>query len=447
MGRLPSNGFLAANESVMEAPVDVERRSFLKAGLSLSLMALWEIEPVWAKENNMVGNTKRNNALPAALTFEDVRSVSPALEHYTKGALLDGAWKRPGLMPRDRSVVTVAALIARIQTIEMPHQFALALDNGVTPAELSEIITHLAFYAGWANAMSAVAVARDIFHHRGIRAEQLPPAKEKRLPLDEESEERRATQVNNNFRAVSPGLVQNTSDLLFRDLWLRPALAPRDRSLVTVSALVANGQTGQISYHLGRALDNGLTREQASEVLTQVAFYAGWPCAFSALPVVKEVLEKGKSGSAQGARATVTSSTNVAGGLVISRAGSRPVTLGSPKFFTGSAQVEELFSADPPSRVSGGIVTFASGSRGAWHTHPFGQILVITAGVGRVQREGGPIQEVHAGDIVRIGPQVKHWHGAAPDAPMTHIAIQDNLDGLAVKWLEHVTDEQYDGRK
>jgi 4-carboxymuconolactone decarboxylase len=162
----------------------------------------------------------------------------------------------------------------------------------VKPAELSEIITHLAFYAGWANAMSAVAVAKDIFHQRSIGSDQLPPARDKLLPLNEEAEKQRATQVSNNFGAVSPGLVQNTTDLLFRDLWLRPALAPRDRSLVTVSALIANGQTGQITYHLGRAMDNGLTQEQTSEVLTQIAFYSGWPCAFSALPVVKDVFEK-----------------------------------------------------------------------------------------------------------------------------------------------------------
>lgn len=226
------------------------------------------------------------------LTDDDVRSVSPALEHYTKGPLLNGLWKRPELSPRDRSVVTVAALIARIQTMEMPAHFALALDNGVKPAELSELITHLAFYAGWGNAMAAIAITQEIFHQRGIRIDQLPPAKEKLLPLNEEAEKQRATQVANNFGAVTPGLVENTTNLLFRDLWLRPALAPRDRSLITVSALIANGQTAQIPYHLNRAMDNGLTQGQASEVLTHIAFYAGWPCAFSALPVIKDVFEK-----------------------------------------------------------------------------------------------------------------------------------------------------------
>jgi 4-carboxymuconolactone decarboxylase len=273
--------------------VNAGRRSVVKGGLTLSIMAFWRIEPLETREKNMADN-KKSGSLPKVLTYNDVRSLSPGLEQYTRGPLLDGVWKRPGLSPRDRSVVTVAALIARIQTIEMPYHFALALDNGVKPAELSEIITHLAFYAGWPNAMSGVAVAKEIFHQRGIGLDQLPPAKEKFLPLNEEAEKQRATQVGSNFGAVSPGLVQNTTDLLFRDLWLRPALSPRDRSLVTVSALIANGQTGQITYHLGRAMDNGLTQEKASETLTHIAFYAGWPCAFSVLPVVKEVFEKRK---------------------------------------------------------------------------------------------------------------------------------------------------------
>ncbi len=239
-----------------------------------------------------MSDMKNFNATAEALTYEDVRSVSPALEDYTRVSLLGELWKRPTLSPRDRSVVTLAAVIARMQMVEMPGHFALALANGVKPAELSEIITHLAFYAGWGNAMAAVAVAKGIFHQRGIGINQLPPVKDKQLPFDEEAEKQRATQVDNNFGAVSPGLVQNTTNLLFHDLWLRPALAPRDRSLVTVSALIANGQTAQIPFHLNRAMDNGLTQEQASEVLTHIAFYTGWPCAMSALPVVKDVFER-----------------------------------------------------------------------------------------------------------------------------------------------------------
>ena len=224
-------------------------------------------------------------------TVNDITMVAPALEKYAQGPLAD-LWKRPGLTPLDRSIVTVAALIARNQTIEMSHYFNLALDNGVKPREISEIITHLAFYSGWANAMSAAAVARDVFAQRKIGTDQLPPASPKLSPLDKDAEEKRATAVGQQFGKVAPGLVQNTTDVLFRDLWLRPDIAPRDRSLVTVSALIASGHAAQISYHLNRAMDNGLTQEQAGEVVTQLAFYAGWPNAFSALPVVKDVFEK-----------------------------------------------------------------------------------------------------------------------------------------------------------
>jgi 4-carboxymuconolactone decarboxylase len=224
-------------------------------------------------------------------TIQDITMVAPALEKYAQGPLAE-LWKRPTLTPRDRSIVTIAALIARNQTIEMPYYFNLALDNGVKPREISEIITHLAFYAGWGNAMSAVAVAKDVFAQRKIGADQLPPALPTLLPLDKEAEARRASNVEQQFGRVAPGIVRYTTDVLFRDLWLRPDLAPRDRSLVTVSALIASGQVAQITYHLNRAMDNGLTQEQVAEVLTHLAFYAGWPNAFSALPVVKDVFEK-----------------------------------------------------------------------------------------------------------------------------------------------------------
>ena len=208
-----------------------------------------------------------------------------------KGPLAD-LWKRAELNPRDRSIVTVAALIARNQTIEMQYYFNLALDNGVNPREISEIITHLAFYSGWANATSAVAAAKDVFAAREIGADQLPAASPALLPLDNDAEAKRAANVEQLFGKVAPGLVQNTTEVLFRDLWLRPDLAPRDRSLVTVSALIASGQVAQITYHLNRAMDNGLTQQQAGEVVTHLAFYAGWPNAFSALPVLKDVFEK-----------------------------------------------------------------------------------------------------------------------------------------------------------
>lgn len=234
----------------------------------------------------------RSEALPPMLSLNDIRMVAPALEKYTQGRLLGEVWKRPGLAPRDRSIVTLSALIARNQTIEMPYYLNLALDNGVKPRKISEIITHLAFYSGWENALSAVAVAKDVFAERKIGSDQLPPASPQLLPLDEAAEAQRASRVGEQFGSVAPGVVQYTTDVLFRDLWLRPDLAPRDRSLVTVSALIASGQVAQIPYHLNRAMDNGLTQAQAAEAITHLAFYAGWPNVFSALPIAKDVFEK-----------------------------------------------------------------------------------------------------------------------------------------------------------
>lgn len=229
-----------------------------------------------------------------AAQAQDIPSVAPALEKYTQERLLGEVWRRPGLSPRDRSIVTLAALVARNQTIEMPYYLSAALDNGVKPAEISELITHLAFYSGRGNAMSAIAVTKDVFAKRGVRTDQLAQVSPKLLPLDEKREADRAKRVGEQFGNVSPGVVQYTTEVLFLDLWLRPDLAPRDRSLVTISSLIALGQGAQLSSHLNLAMDNGLTQIQASEALTQLAFYVGWPNVFSALPVAKDVFEKRK---------------------------------------------------------------------------------------------------------------------------------------------------------
>ena len=218
--------------------------------------------------------------------------ITPALEKYAQGTLFGDLWKRPGLSVRDRSVVTLAALITRNQTVEMPYYLNVALDNGVKPAEISEIITHLAFYSGWGNAISAVAVAKDVFAERKIAADQLPAASPNLLALNEAAEADRAKRVGDQFGAVFPGVVQYTTDVLFRDLWLRPGLAPRDRSLVTVSALVASGQVAQLAGHLNIGMNNGLTQTEIAEAITHLAFYVGWPNVFSAMPVAKDVFEK-----------------------------------------------------------------------------------------------------------------------------------------------------------
>lgn len=218
----------------------------------------------------------------------ELAQASPALAKYDE-SVIQQLWQREELSPRDRGLVTVAHLITSNQMAAFSSYAERALVDGVTPAELSEVVTHLAFYSGWENAMAALPQLELIFDERGIAADELPLADPVLLPLDEAAEATRATQVESDFGQVAPGVVQNTSDVLFTDLWLRPDLAPRDRSLVTVVALVSAGQVEQIPFHLGRAMDNGLTQSEAAEMLNHLAFFAGWPRVFSALPIAREV--------------------------------------------------------------------------------------------------------------------------------------------------------------
>jgi quercetin dioxygenase-like cupin family protein len=129
--------------------------------------------------------------------------------------------------------------------------------------------------------------------------------------------------------------------------------------------------------------------------------------------------------------------------MEISRNGSRPSGKGPEEYFTGAVRVDPLFQANEHARASSAIVTFEPGARTAWHTHPLGQTLVVTAGLGWAQRDGGPIEEIRPGDVVWFPPGEKHWHGATPTTAMTHIAIQESLDGKVVDWMEKVSDEEY----
>ena len=129
--------------------------------------------------------------------------------------------------------------------------------------------------------------------------------------------------------------------------------------------------------------------------------------------------------------------------MEIKRIESQPTRKGSEEWFTGSVRIQPLFEASKPARVRGASVTFASGARTAWHTHPFGQTLIVTAGRGSVQREGGPVEVIRQGDVVWFMPGEKHWHGATSTTGMTHIAIQEALNGKVVDWMEQVTDKQY----
>ena len=363
-----------------------------------------------------------------------VYDVAPGLGHFTDGVLFGEVWERTELKPRDRSIVTVSAIVSTGRTAQIGSHVRRALDNGVTPAEIGELITQLAFYSGWPNAMSAVTETKKVFEERNIAP--VAGSDAARIELEATAEAARSATVDTSVAPTAAALADLTNRVLFGDLWQRPDLSARDRSLVTMAALIATGQPEQLPFHANRAMDNGLSRAEASEIITHIAFYAGWPRAMSAVPVLRQVIETRNAGS------QATASQETAMDIQITRANATPAK-GPADYFTGEVQVSGNYKGSEPARISGATVSFKAGARTAWHTHPLGQTLFIVSGKGWVQKEGGTVEAVEPGDVVWIPPLVKHWHGARTNEAMTHFAVAEGLNGSVVTWLEKVTDEDY----
>lgn len=360
-----------------------------------------------------------------------VYDVAPGLGHFTDDVLFGEVWERKELAPRDRSLVTVSAIVSTGKTAQIGAHVGRALDNGMAPQEIGELITQLAFYSGWPNAISAVTETKKVFDARQIAP--VGNSRAARVELEAAAEAARSETVNATIAPTAAALADLTNRVLFGDLWQRPDLSARDRSLVTMSALIAIGQPEQLPFHANRAMDNGLTAGEASEVLSHIAFYAGWPRAMSAVPVLKQVFANRKE------KPMTTSQSDIK----ITPAGSS-ATPGPEQYFTGKVEIAGLYQTDAPARVGGATVSFSAGARTAWHTHPLGQTLFIVSGRGWVQKEGEAVQQVDPGDVVWIPPNVRHWHGASSTEAMAHFAVAEALNGSSVTWMEKVSDEEYE---
>lgn len=212
--------------------------------------------------------------------------VAPKLAELSRELLFGDIWERPQLGKRDRHIIVVAALTALYRPEQMPFYFKRALEYGVTPTELVEIVTHLSFYVGWPAAISAVNRARDaIDAFAAAGSEVREPYRPKTLPAPVHGSK-------STIGDIAPKLAKLTLDVLFADIWERSELNHRDRSLVTVTALIATGGTEQMSFHMRRALDNGLTGEELVEVVTHLAFYSGWPKSMSAINRARTAIEE-----------------------------------------------------------------------------------------------------------------------------------------------------------
>ncbi len=223
---------------------------------------------------------------------KEAHAVSPRFADYTDRLLYGEVWARPGLSMRDKCMLTCATLIALNRAAFLQFHVRRALDNGLTPREIGEIVTQLAVYCGWPMASAAANEIAPIFAERGVGPADVAPLDVAPLAADSEMEKRRRAVLDSSIGVVSPPLAKYSNDLLFGDLWLHPELAPRDRSLVTLAAIWAMGLQPLLDYQYSRAFDNGVTRAEISDALTHCAFYIGWPRAMAAAMVAREVIDK-----------------------------------------------------------------------------------------------------------------------------------------------------------
>ena len=216
--------------------------------------------------------------------------VAPGLAALTDDVLFGDVWQRPELAPRDRSLVVITVLIATGKTAPLTGHLGRALNNGVLPSEASGVLAHLAIYCGWPSAVAALEVYDQVYTARKVDTAALR-ALGPRLPAPA-SDAARAKAVAEELGAVAPKFVELTNKVVFEDLWRRPDLSVRDRSLVTIAALAAMGDDDQLDLYLRRGVEAGLTRDQITEALTHLGFYAGWSKAAGAMTAVTRSIGK-----------------------------------------------------------------------------------------------------------------------------------------------------------
>jgi quercetin dioxygenase-like cupin family protein/alkylhydroperoxidase/carboxymuconolactone decarboxylase family protein YurZ len=247
--------------------------------------------------------------------------------------------------------------------------------------------------------------------------------------------------------AFSPTIETFLEGHLFGDILGRDNLDVQSRELATISALATlEAVNPQLTSHLNVGLNVGLTEQQLRGLATVVREKLGKARGDNVTEVLDQVIRQRNAGppaASPPASSMPAGPTSAAPKVRVEHADARAVENAPAEHFDGTARVQRLFQASEPARASGASVTFEPGARTAWHAHPLGQTLIVTAGTGWVQQWGEPAQPITAGDVAVIPPGVKHWHGASATTAMTHIAVQERLGGSTVQWMERVSDDQY----
>lgn len=342
-----------------------------------------------------------------------------------------------GLNTRQDKIVTIAAFTANGNLQKLKTALSDGLDAGLAISEIKEILVQMYAYAGFPRSLNGINTFMGVLEERQQKGIKDAPGKEpSSMPASKSSIEL-GTEIQTRligapatgkYITFAPAIDAFLKGHLFGDIFGRDNLDFQSRELATISALACmEGVNPQLQSHFKVGLNTGLTEAQLRSLVT----------------VLEANVGKKEAANANETLGKVLSNRQAEQNINITRSASRSSSQGSAEYFTGSVTINMLFKAHELSRTTGGLVTFQPGARTAWHSHPLGQALIVTAGTGRIQQWDGPIEEIRQGDVVWIPPGVKHWHGAAPDSAMTHIAIQESLDGKTADWKEQVSDEQY----
>lgn len=344
------------------------------------------------------------------------------------------------LSEKEKAIIPIAAFTASGNIGKLKPALDQGLDKGLSVNEIKEILVHIYAYAGFPRSLNGINAFMSVLDNRkaqgkidaiGREASPLPPDFDKaafgnkvRNTLVGEN----MTNRKSGYAAFAPIIDAFLVEHLFADIFARDVLSHRERELVTISGLAAlPGAEAQLKAHLKIAMNIGYSKSQLKDFIEILRDTVGVPVA-----------ENGAQAFGSLVDAPLPEATKKKM-IIIGNAAPKE---GAPQHFTGKVTVESLFASQASGSYSGGIVKFQAGARTAWHTHPAGQTLIVLSGRGLVQAAEEPVQEMRPGDVVWIPAHVRHWHGAAPDSAMSHVAIAEPENGSTVTWMEHVTDKQ-----
>ena len=412
----------------------------MKKKLIAVILGLIMFQPVFSQTVQKEGNNmtrsemcKKNYEALFNSPWNPDAGTDPEMMEILQKYIFGDVFTVGNLDMKTRELITVTSLAVQQTLPQLNAHINAALNAGAKPVELREAIYQCAPFVGFPKTLNAIGVLNEVLKSRNI---ELPLEKTGTVEENERFSKGADVQIplygdeiEKSLQGLPDNMGKDVSDFLtevcFGDFYTRKGLDIKTRELLAISILVTTGNTSTLKSHIRGSLKAGNTRETITSAIIQCLPYVGFPNTISALKTLKVVLSEGNIGDDF----------------------TQPFKLGDinpyNKYFTGMTYLNMLCTKDDIWNSSIGNVTFEKGARTNWHKHTGGQILLVTAGEGRYQERGKEIQKLKQGDVVKIAPDVEHWHGAAPDSTFAHISIEPNLPNNKSIWLEPVTKKEY----